>query len=78
MVLFGCTSRAQGPVFSWQGSSVKSEICEVKFLHFCRMTLLGGWGLALTTLASLTNAFSIEGITSELGFSEALMEGEPR
>jgi len=42
------------------------------------MSLLGSWGLALATLASSTSAFSIEGLTSELGLSEALMEGEPR
>ena len=43
-----------------------------------RMSSLGSWGLALATLASSTSAFSIEGLTSELGLSEALMEGEPR
>ena len=42
------------------------------------MSLLGSWGLALATLTSSTSAFSIEGLTSELGLSEALMEGEPR
>ena len=41
--------------------------------------MLGSRGFALlATLASSTAAFSIEGLTSELGLSDALMEGEPR
>ena len=43
------------------------------------MSMLGSRGFALlATLASSTAAFSIEGLTSELGLSDALMEGEPR
>ena len=44
------------------------------------MSLLASWGLValLTSLVTTTTAFSLEGLTSEIGLSEALMEGEPR
>ena len=34
--------------------------------------------VALLTSLVTTTAFSLEGLTSEIGLSEALMEGEPR
>lgn len=62
------------PAPSWS-----SLLCKNLISQSFRMSLLGSWGpVALATLASSTSAFSLEGLTSELGLSEALMEGEPR
>ena len=62
------------PAPSWS-----SLLCKNLISQSFRMSLLGSWGpVALATLASTTSAFSLEGLTSELGLSEALMEGEPR